>query len=235
MDLELKQAILNMLSIESSAITKQQEKGVSDIGKRRAVTAGEHLDPLAIELSKRISALGIPSEDIRTTRSDLSLPGWYRRDKAWDLVAYSKDSLAAAIELKSITGSFGNNSNNRIEKALGSAEDIRLAKREGLLGNNTYPPFIGFVMIIYETEDSLKIVQNKALDKRVHPDSIFENANRIQRFSIALSRMIQEKFYDAAWLVTLNPVTKEVKEPLTELSFDHFWEILKAKINVIVK
>lgn len=234
MDSKLENAIRAMVEIEEQAASNQKEKGIIDVGKRSAVTAGEHLDPLANEFRQRLIDLGIAPKNIKTQKKDLSLPGWFRRDKAWDLLAYSEDSLAAAIELKSITDSFGNNTNNRIEEAVGSAEDFRVAKQKGLLGANTFPPFTGFVMVIYETEKSTRPVKNKQLDDRLFPDAAFNETSYIQRFGIALERMIQENLYDSARLVVLNPTTREIKEPFRKLDFEHFWSLLKAKALAIL-
>lgn len=224
------QSIMELVSVENKAMEKQKEKGVQDVGKRSAVTAGKHLDPLVREISRRLESLGIPRNEIKTGRSDLRLPGYFRREKAWDLLVYSKHCLVGAIEFKSIAGSFGNNLNNRIEEALGSALDFRVAEQQGVLGDFSCSPFLGFVMVVFEDTESLRTVKNQPLDPRLNPDSVFENTNRIERFKISLERMIQEKIYDAAWLVIFNPETKEIKEPYSFLNFDSFWKILSSKV-----
>jgi len=62
----------------------------------------------------------------------LELPGYYRSEKKWDLIALSGGELVAAMEFKSQVGpSFGNNFNNRCEEAIGSATDFWVAFREG--------------------------------------------------------------------------------------------------------
>lgn len=51
-----------------------------------------------------------------------------RSEKMWDLLVVSDDTLHIALEFKSQVGpSFGNNFNNRMEKALGNAMDLRRA------------------------------------------------------------------------------------------------------------
>ena len=73
---------------------------------------------------------GIPRESIHLKKT--VLPGFFRPTKEWDLLVVLDNELIASIELKSHIGpSFGNNFNNRVEEALGSATDIRTAYREG--------------------------------------------------------------------------------------------------------
>lgn len=51
----------------------------------------------------------------------LTLPGYFRPTKLWDLLVIYKGELIAAIELKSQVGpSFGNNFNNRTEESIGT-------------------------------------------------------------------------------------------------------------------
>ena len=68
------------------------------------------------------------------------LPGYYRPEKKWDLLVVSNNQLVTAIEFKSQVGpSFGNNFNNRVEEAVGSATDIWTAYREKRFGTNPRP------------------------------------------------------------------------------------------------
>jgi hypothetical protein len=52
------------------------------------------------------------------------LPGYYRATKRWDIAVVIDEELLAAMELKSIASSFGNNLNNRIEEAVGNNTDL---------------------------------------------------------------------------------------------------------------
>jgi len=59
----------------------------------------------------------------------LTLPGYYRRTKNWDLIVTHCGLLVAAVEFKSQLGSFGNNFNNRSEEAIGNVADIWCDRR----------------------------------------------------------------------------------------------------------
>ena len=75
---------------------------------------------------------GVGHADIHRDRAVVTLPGYFRPTKLWDLVVIYEGRLVAAIELKSQVGpSFGNNFNNRTEEAIGTAHDFWTAYREG--------------------------------------------------------------------------------------------------------
>lgn len=64
-----------------------------------------------------------------------------------------KGALAAAIEFKSQVGpSFGNNFNNRVSEALGNAEDLWTAYREGRFGD--IRPWIGYLFLLEDAPKS---------------------------------------------------------------------------------
>ena len=110
---------------------KQIAAGKIDAGTRGAVTGGTQMGALEILLTDILINAGLPRSDIRA-RTALELPGYYRPEKRWDLLVVSGDQLVLAVELKSQVGpSFGNNFNNRTEEAIGNAEDIWTAYREG--------------------------------------------------------------------------------------------------------
>ena len=74
------------------------------------------------------------------SRTALEVPGYYRPEKKWDLLVVVDDQLLVAIEFKSQVGpSFGNNFNNRTEEAIGNAEDVWTAYREGRFGKHQAP------------------------------------------------------------------------------------------------
>ena len=68
-----------------------------------------------------VHANGLAHADIMLKRRLLTLPGFFRPTKLWDLLVINQGKLIAAIEFKSQVGpSFGNNANNRCEEALGN-------------------------------------------------------------------------------------------------------------------
>jgi len=92
---------------------------------------------------ERIATNGLTNADIKISSSALTLPGFFRPTKRWDILVIHKEALIAAIELKSQAGpSFGNNFNNRVEEAIGTANDFWTAFRDGAFGDRT-PPFAG--------------------------------------------------------------------------------------------
>ena len=89
---------------------KQLASGKVDAGTRGAVTSGKNMDGFVSLLIDLIKANGLKDANvIRDGRLPLTLPGYFRPTKMWDMLVIREDRLIAAVELKSQVGSFGNN------------------------------------------------------------------------------------------------------------------------------
>lgn len=102
-----------------AAKQKQIGSGKTDQGERAGVTGGKNMDGFMALILEVIRANGLAHAQIHQKRTVLTLPGYFRPTKLWDLLVIHKGELIAAIELKSQVGpSFGNNFNNRTEEAI---------------------------------------------------------------------------------------------------------------------
>jgi hypothetical protein len=122
-----------------------------------------------------VRANGLAHAQIHQKRAVLTLPGYFRPTKLWDLVVIHKNDLIATIELKSQVGpSFGNNFNNRTEEAIGTAHDLWTAYREEAFGKQPRP-FVGWLMMVEDAPRSRSperaeqfAVVEQALRNQVH-------------------------------------------------------------------
>ncbi len=103
---------------------------------------------IIVELMERV---GVDPSDIYIKGADL--PGYFRPTKAWDIVVATEHELLAAIELKSMVGSFGKNLNNRTEEALGNAVDLWTAYREGAFRASPQP-WVGYLFVLQAAPQS---------------------------------------------------------------------------------
>lgn len=174
---------------------RQVDAGRLDAGLRGAVTGGQHLSALQDVVAKLFAESSLPGVEVRH-HGKISLPGYYRRSKDWDLVATYKGVLVAAVEFKSQVGpSFGNNFNNRSEEAIGNAVDVWRGYEEGLFGD--VRPWLGFVMVIESTSRSTTPLKRDA--PTIYPaDTAFDRTSYIDRYRILLQRLVRERLYDAA-------------------------------------
>ena len=105
--------------------TAAEAIGSTAEGSSVAVRGGGHFNPVANLIARFFTDAGYPPESIHAGGAGIRLPGYYRPTKDWDLVVKHQGVLVAAIELKALGGpSFGNNYNNRVEEAVGTASDI---------------------------------------------------------------------------------------------------------------
>jgi hypothetical protein len=134
------EAVMAFWGNRTKARQKQIEAGVIDQGERSGVTGGKNMDGFTALVIDLVRANGLEQAQIHQRRALLTLPGYFRPTKLWDLLIIHQGRLIAAIELKSQIGpSFGNNFNNRTEEAIGTAHDFWTAYREDAFGKHPRP------------------------------------------------------------------------------------------------
>ena len=212
--------------------TKQQgtRTGKRDSGNRSAATGGKQLDGFTELVADLLVEHGLPESVIfRSGREDLTLPGFFRPTKQWDLIVVAGDSLLAAVEFKSLCGpSFGNNYNNRVEEAIGNSTDLWTAYREGAF--QTSPrPFLGYLMLLEEAEASTRPVA--VYEKHFQVFKGYRDASYADRCQESVRRLMRERCYDAACLLLSSKPTGArarggYTEPAHDLAFGHFAKLL---------
>lgn len=205
--------------------------GAKGAGTAGSVRGGDHFNSIAALLAKFFVDAGYPPESIRVRRSDrLELPGYYRPQKQWDVVIVHRGTLVAAFELKALGGpSFGNNYNNRIEEALGSAVDLRRAALADL-----YPgekPWLGYFFIMEDHEKSRKPVQPAAGALPV--ENVWRERSYQERFEIFCERLLAERLYDSVCYITSSRENPRPAEPCRELDWQHFSAAINARITYL--
>lgn len=195
-----RESVMAFWGNREKARQKQIETGAADQGERAGVTGGKNMDGFAALIMDLVKANGLPDACILQKRSLLTLPGYFRPTKLWDLLVINDGRLVAAIECKSQVGpSFGNNFNNRAEEAIGTAHDLWVAYREGAFGR--YPkPFVGWLMLVEDAEASRAPVRDVSPNFKVFPE--FQGASYINRYDILCQRLVQEQLYSAACVLT---------------------------------
>lgn len=188
-------------------------------GTAGSVRGGKHFDSIAGLIAKFFLDAGYPKEAIRVDK-DLELPGYYRPLKKWDIVVVHQGTLVAAFELKALGGpSFGNNYNNRVEEALGSAADLRRAAlAEWYPGSQ---PWLGYFFIMEDHPKSRSAVR-LASNPAYAPEDIWQGTSYQDRFAIFCKRLMDEQLYDAACYITSSRDNPSPSEPEEALDWRHF-------------
>ena len=178
---------------------KQIEAGNVDAGERGGVTAGKNMDGFVALIIDLVKENGLGHADIHQTRAVVTLPGYFRPTKLWDLLVINEGRLIAAIELKSQVGpSFGNNFNNRTEEAIGTAHDLWTAYREGAFGEQSRP-FVGWLMMVEDTARSRSPVRDSSPHFPVFKE--FQGASYLKRYDLLCQRLAKEQLYTTAALM----------------------------------
>lgn len=190
-----REAIRGFWKSRDDAKKKQKAAGKADQGERSGVTAGKNMDAFAKLVIDIVKANGLPHAQIHQKKAVLTLPGFFRPTKLWDLLVMDQGRLIAVIEFKSQVGpSFGNNFNNRTEEAIGTSHDFWTAHRDGAFKDSK--PFVGWLMVVEDAQGSRSPV--KASSPHFDVFSDFEGASYLQRYDILCRKLMQERLYSAA-------------------------------------
>ncbi|MBK23239.1 MAG: restriction endonuclease [Halobacteriovorax sp.] len=192
-------AVKHFWVTRDSATKKNKEEGKADQGNRGAVTAGKNMDGFLELIKKTVESNGLEASCVLTDgRTNLTLPGFFRPTKNWDVLVIDGENLIAVIEFKSQVGSFGNNFNNRCEEALGSATDFNVAFREKVFGKN-FKPYLGYLMLVESNPKSVAPVRCSSPHFSVLEE--FEGTSYIERYQIFCEKLVREGLYDNAALI----------------------------------
>lgn len=189
---------LDLIAYEQRA--REAVKYFWDSRERSGVTGGGHMNGFADLVVNVVKANGLAHAEIHEARKVLTLPGYFRPTKLWDLLVIHKGELIVAVELKSQAGpSFSNNFNNRTEEAVGTGHDLWTALREGAFGNQP-KPFVGWLMLVEDAPTSNSPVRHAAPHFPVFAE--FKGASYLRRYDLLCQRLAREQLYTAASVIS---------------------------------
>jgi Restriction endonuclease XhoI len=237
----LQEAIQSYWNARAKNKQKQLDSGRIDAGTRGEVTGGTQMGALEVLVADILCEAGLRRLDVRT-RTALELPGYFRATKKWDLIVVSEDQLVLAMELKSQAGkSIGNNVNNRTEEAVGSANDLWTAYREGRFGRAAPPPFLGYLFLLEDREGVKRPVANKEPYFLVDPAfrggvmagkrgmARHPGVSYAERYQVLCRRLMLERIYSAScFIMATNAAATLVTQPAQDLSFSRFAAALRG-------
>jgi hypothetical protein len=212
-------------------LTASAIAGAVGAGSAGSVRGGRHFNAVTALLARFFVDAGYPPQAILSRR--LELPGYYRPQKQWDLLVVHEGILVAAFELKSLGApSFGNNYNNRIEEALGSALDLRQAGRAG--GLPGAKPWLGYLFLMQDAKGSREPV--RVADGVFAVEPVWrENPSYQERFAVFCERILSEGLYDAVCYVVSSPERPAPVEPVPALDWQHFAAAINARIAYLAE
>jgi hypothetical protein len=230
-------ADLNFAFTEYWAVKANQREtaiasGSTAEGTSIATRGGKHFQPLVNLLAGFFLDAGYPVESIGASGSLVTLPGYYRPTKDWDLVVVHRGVLVAAIELKALGGpSYGNNYNNRVEEALGNSVDLSRARVADLLGDEA--PWLGYFFVMEDGDGSRKPGSLTSRSKSFPPDPIWAGRSYQDRFVVTGERLLEEKHYDAVCYLVSSPDAPIPQEPSRLLNWEHFSAAIEARLHYL--
>lgn len=191
-----KAAIKSFWNGRDAARVKQAASGKVDHGERSAVTSGKNMDGFIALMEQIVRGNGLKNATVHLQRRALTLPGFFRPTKLWDMIVMNRSTLVAALEFKSQVGpSFGNNCNNRAEEAIGTAHDFWTAYRERAF-DDISRPFLGWLVLVEDADESRAPVKDNSPHFPIFPE--FRSASYLERYHLLCRKMVHEQLYTAA-------------------------------------
>lgn len=232
-DKEVKAAVKEFWEVRASQEANQGKKsGKTDSQGRKAVTAGKHMDGFVNLIKKSLADVGLPDAAVHIRKT--GVPGHFRPTKAWDLVVVHNDQLLAALELKGQVGSFGNNFNNRVEEAIGSATDLSYMCHYRFPTNGR--PWMGWLMLLEKANESSRVVRLQA-KPHFGVEKIFQGTSYAQRYELFGLRLKRERIYNGVcllWSCKEKGLEGEYEElDTTELGIKSFLESLISHLKQV--
>lgn len=217
-------------------------------GARGNVISGKNMDGFLDVVNQIALRCGLDPAYVLTARkAGLTLPGYFRANKNWDALIIYKERLVAVFEFKSHVGSFGKNSNNRTEEVIGSAIDLREAFQKEAYNTKNHKkavksdfqvsdprsPFLGYLMLLQECEESLSPVRADSRHYHVFPE--FVNASYARRYQILCERLVDRKLYEAASLVLSRKDTEGWRSLSDATSPKNMFAVFAAHILAVLQ
>lgn len=214
-------ALRDWVTVRGSQAAQSKANGRAQEGSRSSVTGGLHLAGVNRLVVDEIRAAGARDLVLHSSRGMTTLPGYYRASKAWDLVVTRGSQPVLAVEYKSMSGSVGNNLNNRADEIFGMAEDARQAELHGLLPSRMRR---AYVFVMGDTPQSTKPVGRSS----AFEDPIFRGASYLERTAIMCRRMRDTGLFHMTWAVAVKEDPFSWYEPDPEVGWDRFAADLRA-------
>jgi restriction endonuclease XhoI-like protein len=198
-------------------------------GTAKEVRGAGHFNPVATLLARFFTDAGYPPDSISASGKKVVLPGYFRPNKAWDLVVVHRGVLVAAIELKALGGrSSGKNFNNRVEEALGNAIDVSHANLNQLTGSEK--PWLGYFFLMDDSPKSRNPSQRTRENPALPLENVWKGLSHQQRFAITGRRLVDEGIYDAVCYLVSSPQAPKPIEPDPQLDWRHFSASIKGRL-----
>mgnify|MGYP003588765963 FL=1 len=218
-------AFWGMRLYQANAITNNVQGGT-----RNQVLAAKHLDAIRALVIDGLTAINVPAHHIFHSGRGTRIPGYYRPSKNWDLAATDPaGQLMVLLELKSMTGSYGNNQNNRFEEGLGNVTDVTAAINSRIIPSR---PWLGYVFVTGDDSGSNAIPS--AQPTFYPPDPAFAGATYLDRAQTFIERVVTSGLYDAGWYVATQPPPPRTpaawREPSPGLTWSAFYSSLAQHV-----
>ena len=160
----------------------------------------EHMRGFVDLVAAIVRANGLEDAQIHFEGIQQTLPGYFRPTVQWSVLVLYKDRLVAAVGLASHVGPFANDRFDSLaERTVAAAQDFRIAYAKGAFGPRSRP-FTGCLVLVEDESGSSAPASDTSRHFPVPPE--FEEASYQQRYHQLCQRLVRERLYSAACVIT---------------------------------
>ncbi len=151
-------------------------------------------------ITEVVLANGLAEASILLGRRVCGVPAHFWATNAWDMLVVNSGRLVAAIELQSHVGPTCERTLRGIaNEAIAGGVDLWAAYRVDALGDGAPHPFVGWLMLLEDSEESRSPVIDAEPNFPVFPE--FDRTSYAQRCESLCRKLAQERLYTAACLL----------------------------------
>jgi hypothetical protein len=192
---EIEPLLVNFWARRGESAARLAAAGLTNTGAQ--ARNAKHMQSMSTFVRQMFVDAGLRQQDVTL---DSIIPGYYRRSKNWDVVAMHRGHLVGVVELKSQESSPGNNANNRIEEAVGSAVDAHFVNDiTGAFGD--LGVWAAWCMTFNRNAESGDPIRLRGIPK-FDLDEEFIGMTYESQYATAIKRLIAQNVYQAGWMLT---------------------------------
>ncbi len=228
------EAVRTFWAANLAASELKPSKAAAGQGEQAGTSDGESMAGFEDLVTEVVFANGLTEASVHVERRGCIVPGHFWPTAHWDMLVINSGQLVAAIEFQSHVGpASGRVLRSITEETIENAKDLWAAYRTGAFGGHAPHPFVGWLMLLEDGEESRSPVIDAEPHFSVLPE--FEGTSYAQRCGILCRKLVRERLYTAACLLVsprAAPESGKYSEVSDTSSLRRFVMQLAARIAV---
>lgn len=195
-----REAIKTFWATQLAANESQPSRAVVGQGAQAGAPGRESMVGFENLITEVVRANGLAEATVHLGRRDCTVPGHFWPTASWDMLVVNSGQLVASVKFQSHVGpASGRTLRGIVTEAIASGMDLWAAYRAGAFGGDAPHPFVGWLMLLEDSEESRSPVTDAEPIFPVFRE--FDGTSYAQKCGLLCRKLVQEKLYTAACLL----------------------------------